>query len=323
MIMVCLKDIKVANPSPITIIYVEPQTSWGKLSQIFTVDIWISDVVDLYGWEIKLGWNATILNSVSVLEGQFLKSGGSTFFTYRINNTLGYMVVDCTLLGNVFGVNGSGTLATVEFYVKAVGECLLDLYDSILINSAEQAIEYIAEDGYYYTSVHDVAIINLTASSTEVNVTVENQGTHTETFNVSVYYTRLFDPLIGTQTTTLDKGDIATLTFTWAPPSLGRYEIRAEANTLFEETDTADNIYTIIIQIGYSASSMGKQDANSLNGYYVAFGMLIFGLIMITPKAFHKYGKSQSRLLHFLKSEPSRAENFWQHLIINQLRNLH
>jgi hypothetical protein len=325
-IVVCSKGMEAVNTNSSTAtIYVEPQTSWGNVGQNFTVNICISNVADLYGWEFKMGWNSTILDAVDVSEEPFLKSGGSTFFMHKINNTLGYMIVDCTLLGNVPGVSGGGTLAAIKFYVETVGECPLDLYDTILVNSAEQSIEHTAVDGYYYTSVHDVAIIDITASSTEVNVTVENQGTRTETFNVSTYYTRLSDPLIGTQTVTLTKGAVAMLTFTWAPPYPWRYEIRAEASTVPGETDVADNVHTIIIQAGYGASSLRSQAASSssLNGFYIAVGAFISGLVMMTPRILRYKDRTQNYVFpNIVKSEPYVSDNSWQALIMKQSLSL-
>jgi hypothetical protein len=309
--------------SPTATVCVDPQTTVGTVGQNFVVNINISGVADLYGWEFSLGWNGTILEAVTVSEGSFLKSGGSTFFTNKINNTLGYMIVDCTLLGNVPGVSGSGTLATIKFYVETLGECPLDLYDTILVNSTEQSIEHTVVDGYYYTSVHDVAIIGLTASSTEVNVTVENQGTHTETFNVSAYYTRLSDPLIGTQTVTLTKGAVAMLTFTWTPPYPGQYEIQAEASMVLGETDVADNVRTIIIHVGYGASNQRNQTANLLNGFYIAAGIFVFALAMMVPRTLHNTKRTQNCiLLNLPKSESLNSENIWQALTIRQLYNM-
>lgn len=311
--------------SSIAVIHLEPQTCWGVMGQNFTVNINISDVIDLYGWEFKLSWNATILDAMQVLEGSFLKNGGNTYFTSKINNTLGYMIVDCTLLSNVPGVSGSGVLASTIFYVETFGECPLDLYDTILVNSTEQSIEHTAVDSYYYTSVHDVAIIDLTASSTEVNVTVENQGTHTETFNVSAYYKRLLDPLIGTQTVTLAKGAITMLTFTWTPPSSGQYEIRAEASTVPGETDIADNIRTIVIQAGYGISSLRSQTASSLSldGFYIAVGVFLFGLSRMIPRALRHTERTQDYILPDIsKSKPYVSDDNWQALIMRQPYNL-
>ncbi|NIW13776.1 MAG: hypothetical protein GWN31_07570, partial [Candidatus Thorarchaeota archaeon] len=103
--------------------------------------------IDLYGWEFKLGWNPNLLDVVDVTEGPFLKQGGETFFTKKINDTEGYILVDCTLLGNVSGVSGDGTLAYVKFYAEIQGSCVLDLYDTELVSSVEQPIDHIAEDG--------------------------------------------------------------------------------------------------------------------------------------------------------------------------------
>jgi len=98
----------------------------------------------------------------------------------------------------------------------------------------------------------DVAVINVTASPTKVNigesvtitVTVKNEGDiFRETFNVTAYYD---STAIGTQTvTSLIAGGSTTLTFTWntAGMSPGKYTIKAVATTVPYETDTADNTY--------------------------------------------------------------------------------
>ncbi|MCD6240861.1 hypothetical protein J7K27_04980 [Candidatus Bathyarchaeota archaeon] len=139
----------------VAVIFIYPETSEGNVGENFIIEVKVSDVTDLYGYEFHLRWNSTLLDCVEVSEGPFLKSGGSTFFTYKINSTEGCMVVDCTLLGDVQGVSGNGTLTTIKFYIKTTGECLLDLYDTILLDSAEHAIEHSATDGYFYTVTYN------------------------------------------------------------------------------------------------------------------------------------------------------------------------
>jgi len=124
-----------------------PSTITATVGQNFSIDVKIANVFDLYGCEFKLSWNPIFLDAVNVTEGPFLKQGGNTFFFNKINNTEGYLLVDCTLLGEVPGVSGDGTLATVKFYAEAQGESVLDLYDTILINSLEQLIPHTANDG--------------------------------------------------------------------------------------------------------------------------------------------------------------------------------
>jgi len=82
----------------------------------------ISNVDDLYGWEFKLYYQSSILNGSSVTEGAFLSGGGTTFFTPisftdNYNATHGIAWYTCTLTGNVAGVTGSGTLASISFNV--------------------------------------------------------------------------------------------------------------------------------------------------------------------------------------------------------------
>lgn len=305
--------VPVGTASAITIISVNPPTIAAALGQNFTININISDVVDLYGWEFKLGWNSTLLEALDVSEGTFLKQGGDTFFWPIINNTGGYVLVDCTLLGDVPGVSGNGTLATVKLYVEGEGECDLDLYDTKLVSSYEQPITHETIDGYYYTPIHDVAVIGLVASETTVHVTVENQGTETETFDVSVYYTRLGDPLIGTQTITLESGANSTPTFTWTPPSTGRYEIRAEASIVPDETDTADNTRTTIIYVGYGGSEASGSNSLILNLIIFAFSLLSVVLIVPhLPKKRSNLDISTTVFRHNMRT--NARENIWHDL---------
>jgi hypothetical protein len=237
------------NSLPTPNVYVDPQTSYGTVGQNFVIKISISDVSDLYGWEIKLQWNPILLDAATITEGQFLKSHGNTYFTYKINNTAGYVIIDCTLLGLRPGVSGSGILATVEFHVKSGGESSLDLYDTKLIDPGEHLIPHTATDGYFEASAHDIAIIDIAASLSNIDVTLENQGTYIEAFQVSVYYKLQVDTLVGTKPVNLYAGAVTTLSFTWSPLGDGEYEIRAEASTVPSETDTADNIRKISFSI--------------------------------------------------------------------------
>jgi hypothetical protein len=106
-------------------IFVDP-ASLSDPSSPFTVNINVSNVEDLYGWEFKLYYNRTILSNSSVTEGSFLSSAGSTYFsvvnnTDTYNATHGRYWVSCTLLTNTPGKTGSGTLATISFTVDGPG----------------------------------------------------------------------------------------------------------------------------------------------------------------------------------------------------------
>ena len=131
-------------------LYITPQNVKGAVGQFITVNISIWNVDDLYGWQIRLEWNPQILNFSSVLEGDFLKKHGQTFFSHKLNET-GYLILDCTLVSDLTGVSGSGTLATVEFYVKEAGASQLRLSETVLVNSSEDLIPHTIKNGQFST----------------------------------------------------------------------------------------------------------------------------------------------------------------------------
>ena len=110
-------------------------------------------------------------------------------------------------------------------------------------------------DVYYKTSdlivVHDVEITNVTPkpSSTSIyqgnvvpiDVTVKNDGTVTETFNVTAYYN---SSTVGKQQVNdLNAKTSTTLTFHWDTQNVspGYYVISAHAESVPGENDTTDN----------------------------------------------------------------------------------
>lgn len=104
---------------------------------------------------------------------------------------------------------------------------------------------------------HDVAVINVTPRKTlvgkgysaPINVTVENQGNYTETFDVTVYYnSSLINTTSGTltnpYTTSLPADSSTTITFVWNTTGVTKYinyTLSAEASQVPSETDIADN----------------------------------------------------------------------------------
>ena len=146
------------SSAPAALLFVEPETLQGTTGQDLTLNVSVSNVTDLYGWEFYLGWNSSLLSLVSVNEGPFLMSGGNTYFTYYLNTTSTdeHVVVDCTLEGQIPGVNGIGTLATVTFNVTNAGQCPLNLYNVDLRDSSDTEIPSQAVGGQFSTPVVEI-----------------------------------------------------------------------------------------------------------------------------------------------------------------------
>lgn len=244
--MLCVVPVQAAISS----VSVFPSSLATNVGEAFDIDVVVSSVMDLYGWEYRLGWNVTLLDAVKVIEGPFLKGAGRpTFFTYNFNSTEAWMIVDCTLLGEIPGVSGGGVLSTVTFYAKNAGECPLDLFSISLINSNDQTIPSQDADGYWRsTPPHDIAVVSLDVSPTtavlgaiiDINVTFQNQGIHPEVFNVTAYANSTF---IGIQEVYLNMTSSTMVQFTWNTTGFGKgeYSVNASADPAPGEVDIADN----------------------------------------------------------------------------------
>ncbi len=106
--------------------------------------------------------------------------------------------------------------------------------------------------------IHDVAIIAVDApvsttqgtSTTPIAVTVENQGTFTETTTVSVN-DQTDAHLIGSQLVTLNAGASTVVNFSWdaTGASLGTHSLRSSASAVSGETDTVDNNLDVNVNV--------------------------------------------------------------------------
>jgi len=239
-------------------LYVDPSTTLTSVGDIVSVNITISDVSDLAGWEFKLYYLSSELNGTSIVEGPFLKQGGSTYFdiinfTDNYNSTHGLAWATCVLLGEYPGVTGSGVLAAISFKAKQSGTSPLHLVDTLLVDSQPepQPIPHTVLNGIVFILSHNVAITNVTSSKTvvgqeltvKIDVNVVNQGNFTETFNITAYAnTTLIDTLLNI---TLTSGNSTTITFTWNTTDVakGNYTIKAYSNPVARETDLEDNTF--------------------------------------------------------------------------------
>lgn len=140
----------IAYADPGTLVYVDPAlTECFVPCESFDVNITIADVVDLYSWTVKLGFDGNVLTVTNVTEGPFLEGQpGGTFFIKKIYTH--YIDTACTTLGSYPGVSGSGVLMTVTFHVKDTGDSDLDIYDDVLVDSTLTAIAHDTADGYFH-----------------------------------------------------------------------------------------------------------------------------------------------------------------------------
>jgi hypothetical protein len=128
--------------------------------------------------------------------------------------------------------------------------------------------------------VHDIAVtcvkpfknVVVQGYPVFINVTVENQGDYTETFNVVAYADEI---IIATTTITLTGGNSTPITFTWNTTgfALGNYIVGAYAGLLPDEIDTEDN--TCVNGIVQIVSLVIKGPYYTRNG--IEYWIVVFG----------------------------------------------
>jgi hypothetical protein len=119
------------------VISVQPQTSSIPEGNTLSVNVGVSGASDLYAFQFDITFSPTVLHAATVSEGNFLPSGGPTFFIAgTIDNSVGTIANTAdTLEGSVNGVSGNGFLADFGFVGYALGSSQISLSNITLLNS--------------------------------------------------------------------------------------------------------------------------------------------------------------------------------------------
>jgi len=249
----------------------------------FTVTVNVADVVSLYGIEFKMYWNTTVLDLIQVT----VSAPWNHYFTSRndINETLGTYYLVATAISPAEPFSGSTTIALLKFKVTNTGSTILSLRDTVLGDRNANPIFHQVVDGFFSTGIHDVAVTQLSVHPTAVcqgdpvyvNVTVENVGYFTETFDVLLYADREDDSLhidIGHETVALNVGESKSLQFVWDTTGVpyGSYWVTAEA-ILPGDFNPANNIAKELVGGIYMRAVRHKPDMLALVGA-AAYGLM-------------------------------------------------
>jgi len=106
--------------------------------ETFTVDVNITDITDMLGYEFKLGFNTTLLNATAVTPGPAQPTNPIYIPMSQVNGqewTPLQNVSDGFVWAGAFSImgpsyTGSGVLMTINFTALAEGTCTLYLYES-------------------------------------------------------------------------------------------------------------------------------------------------------------------------------------------------
>jgi len=119
-----------------------------QIGNILNVRVNVSDVTDLFSYQVNLTWTTSMLNFTGVTYGDVLSSTGSPYGSSGAiekiapaYNETGTALVAETILGNVAGVSKNGTLFTAQFEILGYGCARIyittgGLFPTLLLDSA-------------------------------------------------------------------------------------------------------------------------------------------------------------------------------------------
>lgn len=105
----------------------------------FSVNVTISSASNIYGWQVNITFNPSVLTVEGATEGSFLKSVIATVWVTSIANDRGFVLASSSPNPPYpsAGVNGSGVLATITFKVKSSGGSDLDFVDGTKLRTIQ------------------------------------------------------------------------------------------------------------------------------------------------------------------------------------------
>jgi general secretion pathway protein D len=229
---------------------------------MFSVNITLSQAVEVYGFAFNVGYDQTLLNTTQVSILPFLENPQNDF---RIFNEEGYVWASSNSSTSET-VEDPTPVATIAFEVLGEGSTILNVWGTRLDDSLSRiphtpAFEHTppGELGYFSNVPmrHDIAITRVRVSPDEatvgeevgISVTIKNLGGFNETFDVTVKYD---GETIELRTDVfVESGETETLMFAWdtTDVSAGTYTVTAEASGVEDEDITENNASTDSVEI--------------------------------------------------------------------------
>ncbi len=166
-------------------VYMTPDNQKVSVGQAFDIVVSIEDIQSsppentMRGASVRVDFDPEILQVVSITEGPFMRSFGSTLGFPSHDNTAGWAQFDNSILGSSIMASGAGDLFTIHF--EAVGNGTSHLNYSIidLRNPDNAPLSYTSQNGVVYSgdailSIEPMESSILIGEECTVYVKVEN-----------------------------------------------------------------------------------------------------------------------------------------------------
>jgi len=104
-----------------TTVYIDPKNGHSSFGESYTINVSVTNVTNLYTWQLRLSFNPSILNCTEVSVPPDNIFGGLIFIPSPpiIDNVIGDISALCAYATNeTHGINGSGILCQIDFISK-------------------------------------------------------------------------------------------------------------------------------------------------------------------------------------------------------------
>lgn len=149
-------------------ILIDPATRDIKVGESISVNIKVDGAKDLLGWQTDITFEPKVLEFGKVTEGSFLKKNGNTYFIPGTSESGAVKNIACALMGQE-GLDGSGTLVSLDFKVVGEGSSEIKLENHLLSNSAAQPISHTSANGSVSVPVTPLPTQATASSSTSLS----------------------------------------------------------------------------------------------------------------------------------------------------------
>jgi hypothetical protein len=153
------------------------------MADVINVAVHIANVVDLYGFDLRMTFDPTVFEIVSMTDGGFLPSPTFSLADYY-DNTNGTLTYAISRYGGGTGANGSGDLLNLQLRVKSPGKTTqftfvtTGIHPTLLSTSQSESIPFVigntAGAAIHACQLHFAANSRVNCTATILPVRIED-----------------------------------------------------------------------------------------------------------------------------------------------------
>lgn len=240
-----------------TTIRVEPYASIAQVGESFTINITLTDIQNLYGVEVILRWNASILQVVGVDVRLGVESHPDGVLHEDIliaenetRNDVGRYWLAAASTAPAASFYGGGNIVIITFNVTGAGSCKLDLETELYDWPPPERdppeswpIWHTTIDGFFGRQIG----ISISPENVTIRKNVNISGfviPAQANVNVTILYRREGETDWHTLATRITN-EQGNYQYTWRPKEKGKYEIKATA-IIEDQLETSPSVFVTV-----------------------------------------------------------------------------